>query len=67
MIFRKRASTESIDRAKDSIERADQSLAEANAQRSKVDLLVNTVKSRRERNGFGEDFTIALTPRKAHP
>lgn len=64
MIFR-RKTDEAVVRAQDSINRADLSLLAANEQRPKVESLVNTIKSRRERNGFGDDFTIALTPRKA--
>lgn len=61
-----RKNQETIEAAKASIERAEHSLSTANRQFPTVESLVNTVKDRRERNGFGDDFSITMTPRKAH-
>lgn len=42
---------------------ADIALAHVQSQRPRVDSLVSYLVERREQNGFGEDFTIATTPR----
>jgi hypothetical protein len=47
-----------------SSERADRAAKEQQKRLPKVESIVNYLQERRERNGFGEDFTIAMTPRR---
>lgn len=53
-----------IDAAKADTREASAALESAQRQGSRVESLADTIRARRERNHFGRDFQITLTPRR---
>lgn len=54
-----------IDEARESRLRGEQAVTHVQSQWPAVESLVSTIRQRRERNGFGDDYRITLQTRKS--